>query len=520
MPTVLIVDDERDITSFLGAFFERSGHQVLKAYTGEDAVSLVKKRRPDLVLLDLRLPDITGFEVLERVKEERPVVIMITGHGDVSLAVRAMQAGAESFLTKPIDLAHLGAAAERAFEKAHLRQMNLYLTERRGEMPARAMLGSSPPMRELAGQIDLLARSDRTTVLLVGEVGTGKGRVAEAMHRQSPRAGQRFVEVNCAALTAASLDSELFGVEQAGAPEGEEYRPGLLEVANNGTLFLDEIGDLDAHLQPKLLRVLEGKSFRRQGGTREVQSDVRLIAATSRDLVAEVTAGRFREDLYYRLSVMPDQPAAAPCAGARRSRGVDRAPARRSAGESARGAGGAGRRRARTRAQVFVARQHPRDAQRPRARDDRRPRRTGDRRFPSGGRSARRVGRGRGAPRAAYAVGGGTAAHRPHTACARREPYAGGEGTRHLPRDVDQEDQGVRGRVAPDGAVRRSAMTNELHEHDAMTCRSCGNEERASEGYPCVDCGTFICVVCNLRGVTRCRDCQAKHDAGHPSAAS
>ena len=305
MPTVLIVDDERDITSFLGAFFERSGHQVLKAYTGEEAVSLVKKRRPDLVLLDLRLPDITGFEVLERVREEHPVVIMITGHGDVSLAVRAMQAGAESFLTKPIDLAHLGAAAERAFEKAHLRQMNLYLTERRGDMPARAMLGSSPPMRELAGQIDLLARSDRTTVLLVGEVGTGKGRVAEAMHRQSPRAGQRFIEINCAALTAASLDSELFGVEQGGAPDGDVYRPGLLEVADSGTLFLDEIGDLDAHLQPKLLRVLEGKSFRRQGGTREVQSDVRLIAATSRDLVAEVTAGRFREDLYYRLSVMP-----------------------------------------------------------------------------------------------------------------------------------------------------------------------------------------------------------------------
>ncbi|MGH7689443.1 MAG: sigma 54-interacting transcriptional regulator, partial [Gemmatimonadaceae bacterium] len=150
-----------------------------------------------------------------------------------------------------------------------------------------------------------LARSARPTVLWVGEVGTGTGRVAEAMHRQSPRAGQRFVEVNCAALTAASLDSELFGVEQGGTPEEGVYRSGLLEFANNGTLFLDEIGDLDAHLQPKLLRVLEGKSFRRQGGTREVQSDVRLIAATSRDLVAEVTAGRFREDLYYRLSVMP-----------------------------------------------------------------------------------------------------------------------------------------------------------------------------------------------------------------------
>lgn len=305
MPSVLIVDDERDITSFLGAFFERNGHQVLKAYTGEEAITLIKQRRPDLVLLDLRLPDMTGFEVLERVKAENPVVVMITGHGDVSLAVRAMQAGAESFLTKPIEMAQLGATAQRAFEKAHLRQMNLYLTERRGQIPARSLLGSSPPMRELAGQIDLLAHSDRTTVLLVGEVGTGKARVAEAMHRQSPRADMRFVDVNCAALTAASLDSMLFGVEQGGSAEGDVYRQGLLELASGGTLFLDEIGDLDAHLQPKLLRVLEGKSFRRQGGTREVQADVRLIAATSRDLVAEVTAGRFREDLYYRLSVMP-----------------------------------------------------------------------------------------------------------------------------------------------------------------------------------------------------------------------
>ncbi len=305
MPSVLIVDDERDITAFLGAFFERSGHQVLMAHTGEEAVALVRQRRPDLVLLDLQLPDLSGFEVLERVKQERPVVIMITGHGDVALAVQAMQAGAESFLTKPIELAHLGAVAERAFEKAHLRQMNLYLGERRGTLSASALLGSSPPMRELAGQIDLLARSDHTTVLLAGEVGTGKGRVADAMHRQSPRAAQRFVEVNCAALAAASLDSELFGVEQGTSPDGELYRPGLLEAATGGTLFLDEIGDLDAHLQPKLLRVLEGKSFRRQGGTREVQVDVRLIAATSRDLVAEVTAGRFREDLYYRLSVMP-----------------------------------------------------------------------------------------------------------------------------------------------------------------------------------------------------------------------
>ena len=270
MPTVLIVDDERDITSFLGAFFERAGHQVLKAYTGEEAVLLVRQRRPDIVLLDLRLPDITGFEVLERIKPENPVVIMITGHGDVSLAVQAMQSGAESFLTKPIELAHLGATAERAFEKAQLRRMNRYLIGRRGQVPASVLLGSSPPMQELVAQIDLLAHSDRTTVLLAGEIGTGKGRVAEAIHRQSPRAARPFVEVNCAALTDTSLDSELFGQEQASGTEGETIRPGLLEMADGGTLFLDEIGDLDlAHLQPKpAARCWRRKNFRRFGGTR------------------------------------------------------------------------------------------------------------------------------------------------------------------------------------------------------------------------------------------------------------
>lgn len=309
MPSVLIIDDERDITAALGAYFERQGHEVIRAHTGEEGVAAVKRQRPDLVLLDLRLPDMTGFDVIERVRAERPVIIMITGHGDVELAVRAMQAGAESFLTKPIELAHLGAAAERAFEKSQLRQLNRFLSERRGRVAATALLGSSPPMRELAQQIALLARSDRTTVLVTGESGTGKGRVAEAIHLESPRGSRQFVEVNCAALTSASLDAELFGQEQgvAGAAPGDarDPRPGLLETADGGSIFLDEIGDLDSHLQPKLLRVLEGKSFRRLGGTREVKADVRVIAATGKDLVNEVTAGRFREDLYYRLSVMP-----------------------------------------------------------------------------------------------------------------------------------------------------------------------------------------------------------------------
>jgi two-component system, NtrC family, response regulator AtoC len=311
MASVLIVDDEPSITQALGTYFERSGgHIVMAAHSGADGVAAFERARPDIVLLDVRLPDMTGFDVLARIRDANPVVIMITGYGDVALAVQAMQNGAENFLTKPVDLPHLGAVAERAFEKARLRQMNRYLATRHGPTSPELILGVSRPMQELASQIDMIAASDRTTVLLIGESGSGKGRVAELIHARSPRSAQPFVEVNCAALTAGSLDVELFGQDRDGSESNgsgthREYKPGLFEVADGGTLFLDEVGDLDPHLQPKLLRILEGKSFRRVGGTQEIFANVRLIAATSKDLVNEVTAGTFREDLYYRLNVMP-----------------------------------------------------------------------------------------------------------------------------------------------------------------------------------------------------------------------
>jgi two-component system response regulator HydG len=305
MASVLIIDDEPAITSALAQYFERTGHEVHRAHSGEEGIVAVKRAHPDLVLLDLRLPDLNGFEVLDRIREHNPVVIMITGHGDIPDAVRAMQAGAESFLTKPVELAHLGAVATRALEKARLRQMNRYLADRRGRLPATPLLGTSAPMRELAQQIELLARSDRTTVLITGESGTGKGYVAESIHRASVRGERPLVEINCAALSGATLDAELFGQELTPSNGSDALRPGLLDIAEGGSVFLDEIGDLDPQLQPKLLRVLEGKSFRRLGGTREITADVRLIAATGKDLVSEVTDGKFREDLYYRLSVMP-----------------------------------------------------------------------------------------------------------------------------------------------------------------------------------------------------------------------
>jgi two-component system response regulator HydG len=305
MATILIIDDEIAISTAFAMFFRHDGtHVVHEAHTGADGIEAYDRLRPDLVLLDVRLPDMTGFDVLARIRGDEPVVIMVTAYGDVAMAVEALHKGAENFLTKPVDLSHLAAAAARALEKAQLRRMNRYLSERRGAAGG-IVFGPSAAMRELAAQIAVLSGSDRTTALITGPRGAGKGRVAELIHAQGPRASKPFVEVNCAALTAESLDSELFGVEASASGGTGPTRKGAFEVADGGTLFLDEIGDLAPHLQPKLLRVLEGKGFHRQGGTSEITPDVRVIAATSRDLSGEVALGRFREDLFYRLSVMP-----------------------------------------------------------------------------------------------------------------------------------------------------------------------------------------------------------------------
>ena len=301
MAKILIVDDEPDLSAAFGRYFERTGHDVLRAGTGEEAIAMVEAEHPALMLLDLKLPDMTGFDVLARTREHRPIVVVVTGNADVALAVEAMQGGAEGFLTKPVELAHLGAVVDRALEKAQLRDLSRAAGARVGRLSTEMLLGSSSPMRELAQQIELLARSERTVALLVGELGVGKGRVARAIHALSGRGGRAFHEIDCSTRPVEELDLELFGVERSvGGPV-----PGLFEAADGGTLFLDEIADLPESLQPMLLRALETRRVRRSGGTREVVVDVRLIAATTRDLATEVTEGRFREDLYYRLGVMP-----------------------------------------------------------------------------------------------------------------------------------------------------------------------------------------------------------------------
>jgi DNA-binding NtrC family response regulator len=264
-----------------------------------------ERLRPDVVILDLHLPDAGGLDLLERLRARGGSVILLTGQGDIATAVRAMQLGAEHFLTKPVDLTHLAAAAARVGEKVRLGRENQRWRTRTYLAEGLDSLGVSPAMRALARQVELLAASDRATVLLTGESGTGKGWVARVLHRQSGRAAGPFVEVNCGGLSAPFLDSELFGHEQGAFTDANERRQGLFELADRGTIFLDEIGELALELQPKLLAVLESKTFRRLGGSRELTVDVRLVVATHRDLLSDVKAGRFREDLYCRLSVLP-----------------------------------------------------------------------------------------------------------------------------------------------------------------------------------------------------------------------
>ena len=304
--SILLVDDDREVLGLLTRFFERGGWQVSEADNPSRAVTLYERDRPHLVLLDLDLPGMNGLRVLEilRARDPDATVIMLTANTDVGTAVEAMQLGADNFLTKPVELSHLEAASNRAFEKAELRQRNRYLAEQKADLSGAEALGRSPMMRDIARQIELLAASD-TTVLLMGETGTGKGFVARLLHSLSPRAAAPFVEINAAGLSATFLDSEMFGHEKGAFTDAKEQKRGLFEVADTGSLFLDEVGDLASELQPKLLKVLEDRRFRRLGGTREIGVDVRLIAATNRPLERDVRAGTFREDLFYRLNVLP-----------------------------------------------------------------------------------------------------------------------------------------------------------------------------------------------------------------------
>jgi len=306
-PNILIVDDEKTIRTSLTYFFKGKGYDVYEAADAEEATAKAKELQPDLIILDHNLPGKSGAEALEEIKLVHPgaAVIFLTAYGSISGAVDAIRGGAYDYLTKPVDMDSLEIAAARAVEVRKLKRENVLLKELQSHALKEGVIGNSPQVHKLLLMINLLAENPDTTVLIEGESGTGKEQAARSIHKGSARQDKPFVDINCASLSENLLESELFGHERGAFTDAKNMKRGLFEVADGGTLFLDEIGELSMSLQPKLLRVLETKTFRRVGGTRDITVDVRVIAATNKDLAGAVARKEFRDDLYYRLRVMP-----------------------------------------------------------------------------------------------------------------------------------------------------------------------------------------------------------------------
>lgn len=304
--TILIVDDERNIRDGLGEAFAMEGYLALKASDGQEAIQLLDEQYIDLVITDLKMPKVSGMELLQHIKRrwQNIPVIIITAHGDISEAVSAMQFGALEFITKPLDLEHLLKLTKNALE---IRELSIKNQELRDEVLAQqrisSIIGKSAAMRRIFDLVRKVAPT-KASVLITGESGVGKELIADAIHNLSPRRDKPLIKVHCAALAESLLESELFGHEKGAFTGAQTRKRGRFELADSGSLFLDEIGEINQNVQIKILRVLQERKFERVGGESTVEVDVRFIAATNRELKQEIAEGRFREDLYYRLNVV------------------------------------------------------------------------------------------------------------------------------------------------------------------------------------------------------------------------
>jgi two-component system response regulator PilR (NtrC family) len=306
-PRILVVDDERSMRELLAIVLRREGYEVLLAENGRTAVDLLGREPVDLLISDIKMPDLSGVEVLRAAKkvDQDILGIMITAFASTETAVEAMRLGACDYLSKPFDIDLLKMKVREKIENRQLRQENLLLKRTLGlSHQFSNIIGRSPAMLDVFKMIETVARTN-STILLTGESGTGKGLVAQAIHFHSLRRDKPMVSLNCGALPETLLESELFGHMRGAFTGADSNKKGLLEVAERGTVFLDEIGEMSAVMQVKLLRVLQERRFRRVGGLEELQADIRVIAATNQDLTKAVAEGRFREDLYYRINVIP-----------------------------------------------------------------------------------------------------------------------------------------------------------------------------------------------------------------------
>jgi two-component system response regulator PilR (NtrC family) len=306
VPRILVVDDEQSMRNFLEIMLGREGYVVDLAANGNEAVEFVEKKIYDLVITDIIMPGPSGTEILKKVKEVNPatIVIMITAYASTESAVEAMKEGAYDYITKPFNVDEIKVIISNALEKGRLEKENILLKRELGkEYSYENIIGTSPVMQKI---FDLIGRvsATKTNVLITGESGTGKELVARAIHNKSPRKDRPFVVINCGGIPENLLESDLFGHVKGSFTGAVSHKEGLFEVADTGTIFLDEVGELTQAIQVKLLRAIQERTFKRVGGTEDISVDVRIIAATNKDLEREVISGQFREDLYYRLNVI------------------------------------------------------------------------------------------------------------------------------------------------------------------------------------------------------------------------